>query len=155
MSATFCEIDFSKVEQMFQRLSPQNIQAFEGEAIDKSLTALQQDTISILVSKLPSANNRMAKGVKKNVNKDYATGTVHIMAHPLLHIFELGTQPRYTTGQRSKNRSGDIKKTVSAGQYRGQIQPLHFFKEARENANVIEVYKQSLLMSIENAFNGQ
>lgn len=160
------EMDDARIEAMFQRLSPQNIQTFEGLAIEEALTELQRDTISILVSKLPNATktgttpngvktDAMTKGVKKTVDRHYATGTVHIMGDYRLKWFELGTVPRYTTGQRSKNRSGDIKKTVSAGQYRGQIQPMFFFKEARENANVIDTYSQSLLMSIENAFNGQ
>ena len=160
------EIDMSRLEAMFQRLSPQNIQSFEGLAIEEALTELQKDTISILVSKLPNATktgttpngvktDAMTKGVKKTVDRHYATGTVHIMGDYRLKWFELGTNPRYTTGARNKFRSGDIKKTVSAGQYRGQIQPIHFFKEARENANIIEAYRQSLLMSIENAFNGQ
>lgn len=157
MSATLCEFDFTGIEAMFQRLTPQNIQAFEGEAIDKALTALQQDTISILSSRLPNTNNKMIKGVKKNVDKSYATGVVHIMGHPLLHIFETGTVPRYTTGAKGQKTSRQefLKKIIPAGCYRGQINPLHFFQQARENANVIETYKQSLLMSIENAFNGK
>ena len=157
MSTTFCEIDFSRIEAMFQRLTPQNIQAFEGEAIDKALTVLQNDTISILTSQLPSANKNMVKGVKKKVDKSYATGTVHIMGHPLLHIFETGTVPRYTTGAKGQKTSRQefLKKIIPAGCYRGQINPLHFFQQARQNANVIETYKQSLLMSIENAFNGK
>ena len=157
------ELDSSRIEAMFQRLSPKNIQAFEGLAIEEALTKLQQDTVSILVSKLPNATKTgvtpngvkteaMTKGVKKNVDKSYATGTVHIMGDYRLKWFELGTDPRYTTGARSK-KNGDIKKIVTAGQYRGFIKPLNFFREARENANVIDAYSQSLLLSIQNAFN--
>lgn len=155
MSSTVCEIDFSRIELMFQRLSPQNIQKFEGEAINETLTNLQRQTINNLMAKLPSANN-MQKGVKKNVNKDYATGTVHIMGHPLLHIFENGTVPRYTTGAKGKKSSRQefLKKIIPAGCYRGEIKALQFFKEAREGSDIIETYTQSLLKSIENAFNG-
>lgn len=159
--------DTSRIEAMFERLSATNIQSFEGEAIDKALTELQQETISNLTSRVQGATRSgktptgyvtkpMVQGVKKRVEKDYAEGVVHIMGDYRLKWFELGTDERFTTGSRSRNRNfrGDIKKTVSAGQSRGKIEGVDFFKDARSDGRVIETYIQSLLTDIEDAFDG-
>ena len=162
MSKTF-EWDSARLEAMFERLSPKNIQAFEGESIDKAMSQLYDTTIANLTSRVSGATRSgvtpmgkptkpMTKGVKKNVDKAYATGVIHIMGDYRLKWFEMGTDPRYTTGARSKNRT-DIKKRIPAGVYRGQISPERFFKDARDNAKVIDTYCETLMKSIEDAFN--
>lgn len=163
MGKTF-EWDTSRLERMFERLSPQNIQQMEGQAINDALTKLYDDTINNLVSSVGGATRSgvtpmgvptkpMTKGVIKRVDPAYATGLVHIMGDYRLKWFEMGTDERFTTGARSKNRKGDIKKIIPAGLSRGKIRAHNFFKSARDNADVIETYTQSLLTDIEEAFN--
>lgn len=164
MGKTF-EWDADRLERMFERLSPQNIQAMEGQAINDALNKLYEETINNLRSTVPGATRSgvtpmgtptkpMTKGVIKRIDPAYATGLVHIMGDYRLKWFEMGTDERFTTGARSKNRKGDIKKIIPAGQSRGRIRPYNFFRSARDNADVIETYTQSLLSDIEDAFNG-
>lgn len=149
---------------MFERLSAKNVQAMEGNAIEKALNELYRETISNLTARVAGATRSgftpmgkptkpMTKGVKKNVDSAYATGTVHIMGDYRLKWFEMGTEERFTTGARSRNRT-DIKKKIPAGLSRGKIDPERFFKDARDNTKVIDTYTQSLLTDIEQAFNG-
>lgn len=149
--------------ELFARLTSADIQKYEGMAIKEALDILQNETISNLTARVTGSTRSgvtpmgaktkpMTKGVKKNVDVAYAMGSVHILGDYRLKWFELGTDERITTGARSKSRKGDIKKTIPAGLSRGRIDAKHFFKDARENDNMLQSYEQSLLKNIEQAF---
>lgn len=149
-----CEIDTKDLDNILNNLSEENRNKALFNSIVKGGQALVDETKIVLKSKLPNANADMVKGVKLKKDKSYQEVKVHIMGDYRLKWFELGTDERYLKkplphkdDTRYKYKSG----STNAGglPYRGKIEGKHFFQEARQNSNMMDVVINTLTKEIE------
>ena len=118
---------------------------------------LQQNTKDAFVRKFGAAANNISKyikapfkdGVIAKGDKAYCEVRVSIMKDFRMKFFEKGTNERYIK-QKSHSDYKRKRKITNTGKanYRGRINALHFFKEARGNNDEIN---NAMINSIENS----
>lgn len=171
-----CKIDDKDLQRLLDRLNEEN----RNDAIFKSLKKggeiLVDRTKQVLANKMPSATKQIKKGdttyppivegvhISKQSDKQYLDVLVTILNQFMTKWFETGTKERYLKRSGAKDRSrgrfkGDKRywyrkegkeNQYVSGSYRGKIEGLGFFEEARENYNqeivdnIIDFLKQEI-----------
>lgn len=163
-------VDTRELDEFFARLESPQRDEVTMKGLHKYAEKLKELTLQRLVQKMGNAAQRprvrngksskpMVKGVKITDDKQLATVIVSILKEFRLKYFELGTQERYLkrTGAKDREagyRTSDKRKLFRkegkenfyrAGSYRGKIEPIHFFKEARQ-----EISEEELVELIDN-----
>ncbi|MBR5012899.1 MAG: hypothetical protein IKY15_03055, partial [Clostridia bacterium] len=91
------------------------------------------------------------EGITVKADKSYCEATVSIMGDPRLKWFEKGTNDRYTKGRKitgyAQGQRNRLKRE-GKGHWTGRIGANYFFKEARQNTNIID---DAMTQSINNA----
>lgn len=156
-------IDSKGLDDLFAAVDEEHIKPVIMKSLQDFGNVVKEDTQNRLIAKMGDAANRttyrkssdgggklnkpMTKGVKVTRDDGYEKVVVSILKDYRLKWFELGTKMRklLRTGAKDRTRgrmSGDRRylyrkkgkeNFYKAGSNRGQIKPLHFFKEVREN----------------------
>ena len=140
MSKKVTDFDTSELETIIANLSEENRKSAIFKSILEGAKELQEQTKINLRKSLGSGASSgtkygrpMEQGVKVGrKDKDYLEVSVHIMGDHRLKWFEKGTDQRHRV---YKTRNPKVPLTKEA--FTGQIRPLHFFQEARNNYDTI------------------
>lgn len=101
------------------------------KALKKGAKKLQQATKSVFKQKMPTASNKMIRGVKVKNDKAYTESTVHIMGDYRNKWFEKGTEIRRKRSNEIDHYWGKRAVYKKNGSGTGQIKGKHFFKDAQ------------------------
>lgn len=102
------------------------------KAIKSGAKKLQKGTQTVFKRKMPTANERMIKGVKVRNDAAYMESKVHIMGDHRNKWFEKGTEKRYIQNYQHSNFQRKIhNKNTGKSNYRGHIKGIGFFEEAQ------------------------
>lgn len=145
-----CQIDTRDLMNILNKLDEERRRDVMYKSLTKGGQRLVKETKDKLRKELPSGaasgkryGTPMESGIKLAKNKDYDEVKVHIMGDYRLRFFEMGTEDRYirkTKGSKTTESNYKFRKNEgSQGKtgYRGSIRAKHFFKQARDNAQVI------------------
>lgn len=156
MSKFKCEIDTTKVEELFNNLSDEIHDTILIKGLKKGGDKLKENTQQIMLQKVPfastakgKANKTMVDAIKVFKDKDYNEIAVSIMSNYLNIFFEMGTDERYRKLRGTKPNGKTYRKDNTQNGYTGKVSGYHFFKDARENNDdVIEAIQQSIIKDI-------
>lgn len=120
-------VDATQVNELFSKLSEDELNKILFGAIKRGAYILKQNTIKSLKSKVNSNmtsktfKRPIEEGVRMSSNKNYCEANVNLMGDPRLIWLEKGTVVRKT----------------KEGWNRGQITARNFFADARQDENSI------------------
>lgn len=120
---------------------------FKG--IKKGAKTLQDKTKGVYKSYMPTANNKMIKGVKVKNDKAYTESTVHIMGDYRNKWFEMGTKERIKKSKEIKHYWGGRAIYKKNGSSTGKIKAIHFFEDAQR------IYEDDINKVIDKTINDE
>ena len=136
------EIDVGEVLELFADFNARQQKQVYRNALRRAANILVRETRSQLKGKLGrKANSRnwwnnrtLSSGIKSRADKEGKAAKVHIMGDFRLKFFEMGTDPRKTTGSNNDLVRGKtpIRRKKKASK-RGRIEPKTFFSTAKQN----------------------
>ena len=148
-------IDSSQVAKLFDSLNTSVQKEIMMKGLAKGGKVLQSATKERLLQKMPKAQSAMGKSKKTMVDsirmikdKAYTELIVSIMSNYLTVFFEGGTDKRYLKKDHKKDSKHH--KTYKKGEYRGQIKPLNFFADARQQSEkqMIDAITEEIMKEI-------
>lgn len=122
-------------KELFESLSKiddeDEVKEILWKAIKKGAQKLRDSTRSLFKSYMPTASNKMVKGVKTKNDKAYTESIVHIMGDYRNKWFEKGSQERRRKSKEIAHYWGKRAIYKKNGGATGHIEGKHFFKDSQ------------------------